>query len=149
MSFKPKSCVPPCKYPGVILPTGSGHRKDCPAHQEWLDRKAPKPRPPAPRRPVNDEDVDEALLALVWRTEPMNFGQWCNALRDAGMYPANKPEWASIFRRLDVLENEGLIEVERTSDDNLSQMILTDAGADRVRAKLDENRGLLRLQEEG
>jgi DNA-binding PadR family transcriptional regulator len=96
---------------------------------------------------VNDEDVDEQLLGLIWRTEPMTFGQWCNALRDAGMYPANKPEWASLFRRLDVLENEGLVEVERTSDDSLSQMQLTDAGADRVRASLDRNRGLFRALE--
>jgi len=45
--YKPEDCGPPCKYPAATLPTGSGHHKDCLAHQRWVANgrtwRAPSP----------------------------------------------------------------------------------------------------------
>ena len=33
-TFKPDDCA--CRYPAKIFPTGSGHERECLAHQRWI-----------------------------------------------------------------------------------------------------------------
>jgi hypothetical protein len=85
----------------------------------------------------------EKLLGLIWSSEPIDFSSLCEALRDAGMYPESKPEWGKVFRALDDLASDGLIEIEKLGG-KFSAAQLTHAGADRVRGALDAQRPLLR-----
>lgn len=49
--------------------------------------------------------------------------------------------WREVFATLEWLEHQRLVVIER-SGRSIESLILTDAGADRIRANLDEERGL-------
>lgn len=85
-----------------------------------------------------DEDV---VLAAIGSTEPSSFSEFCRALKDCPM-KGDREGWREVFATLEWLEHQGLVTIER-SGRSIESLILTDAGADRIRAKLDTGRGLL------
>jgi hypothetical protein len=90
-------------------------------------------------------DVDTVLEA-IGSTEASDFNDLCRGL--GSNLPEERSEWADLFRTIEEAEREGLVEVERddvSGKQRIATVILTPAGADRVRAKLDSQRGLLGL----
>jgi len=85
-----------------------------------------------------DEDI---VLAAIGSTEPSTFNEFCRALKGC---PAkgDREGWREVFATLECLEHQRLVIIER-EERRIESLILTDAGADRIRAKLDEGRGLL------
>lgn len=76
--------------------------------------------------------MDEIIiLRAIPSTEEASFGEFCNNL--GSDKPENKSEWAQLFRQLDKLETDDLIEIERAGR-NIDTLILTEAGAAKVRA---------------
>lgn len=86
---------------------------------------------------------DDKVLAAIGSTEETSFNEFCQAL--AGDCPDGKDEWREMFARLRRLENDGLIEVSKL-DGKIDGLILSEAGANRIRAKLDARRGLLTIE---
>lgn len=74
------------------------------------------------------------ILRAIPSTECASFGEFCNAL--GSDKPTDRDEWRVLFLQLEKLEADGLVEIERLSD-KIDTLILTDAGADKVR---EENR---------
>lgn len=91
--------------------------------------------------PTNDE-----ILAAILSTEPATFGEFCNDLPDCPV-KGERAEWAELFRQLEGLEKQGLVEIERANrGGSIESLMLTGEGAARVkRAKLDRR---LKDQEE-
>lgn len=90
-------------------------------------------------------EVDDVLTA-VGSTATADFNDLCRGL--GANLPQERAEWADLFRTIEQAEREGLVEVDRddvSGKQRIATVILTPAGADRVRAKLDANRGLLGL----
>jgi hypothetical protein len=85
-----------------------------------------------------DEDV---VLAAIGSTEPSSFNEFCRALKDCPR-KGDTAGWREVFATLEWLEHQKLIVIDRKGR-SIESLILTDAGADRIRAKLDEGRGLL------
>jgi hypothetical protein len=83
--------------------------------------------------------IDE-ILSAIGSTEPSTFGEFCSALKDCPE-KGDREAWAEIFGLLKEAEELGLVEVERTGK-LIDSLVLTDVGADRVRAKFDGRRGL-------
>ena len=83
----------------------------------------------------------DVILAAIGSTESSTFSEFCRALKDC---PAkgDTAGWREVFETLNDLERQGLVVIER-EERRIESLILTDAGADRIRAKLDEGRGLL------
>lgn len=86
--------------------------------------------------------TDDTILAAIASTSETSFSEFCQALGDD--CPDGKDEWREMFARLRRLENEGLIEVSKL-DGKIDGLILSEAGANRIRAKLDARRGLLTI----
>jgi hypothetical protein len=86
---------------------------------------------------------DDKVLAAIGSTEETSFNEFCQALADG--CPDGRDEWREMFARLRRLENEGLIEVSKL-DGKIDGLILSEAGANRIRAKLDARRGLLTIE---
>lgn len=81
----------------------------------------------------------DTVLAAVGSTEPSDFNDLCRGL---GCHvPQERSEWADLFRTIEECEQDGLVEVSRL-EGKIDTIMLTKDGADRVRAKLDANRGL-------
>lgn len=85
---------------------------------------------------------DDKILSAIGSTEETSFNEFCQALADD--CPDNKDEWREMFQTLRRLENEGFIEVSKL-DRKIDGLILSEAGANRIRAKLDARRGLLSI----
>lgn len=86
---------------------------------------------------------DDKVLMCIGSTEETSFSEFCQAL--AGDCPEGKDEWREMFQQLRRLESGGLIEVSKL-DGKIDGMILTEAGASRIRDKLDRRRGLLSIE---
>lgn len=90
-------------------------------------------------------DID-TVLAAVGATECSDFNDLCRGL--GSNRPQERGEWADLFRTIEQAERDGLVEVSRIEVDGqkrIDTLILTEEGANRVRAKLDSKRGLLGL----
>jgi len=85
-----------------------------------------------------DEDV---ILAAIGSTEPSTFNEFCRALKDCPM-KGDTAGWREVFATLEWLEHQKLVVIERNGR-SIESLILTDAGADRIREKMDKGRGLL------
>ena len=85
---------------------------------------------------------DDKVLSAIGSTSETSFSEFCQALE--GDCPEGKDEWREIFQTLRRLGDEGLIEVSRDGN-RIEGMILTEAGANRIRAKMDSRRGLLSI----
>jgi hypothetical protein len=85
-----------------------------------------------------DEDI---ILSAIGSTEPSTFGEFCSALKDC---PAkgDREGWREVFATLEWLEHQELVTIER-SGRSIESLMLTSAGANRIREKLDKRRGLL------
>lgn len=75
---------------------------------------------------------EEIILQAIPSTEPADFREFCQAL--GSERPENSAEWSVLFRQLEKLEVDELVEVERTRG-KIDTLILTEAGAARVRSK--------------
>lgn len=87
-----------------------------------------------------DEDEDN-ILAAIGSTEPSTFNEFCRGLKDCPP-KGDTAGWREIFATLEWLEHQKLVVIERNGR-SIESLILTDAGADRIRGKLDASRGLL------
>jgi hypothetical protein len=85
-----------------------------------------------------DQDV---VLAAIGSTEPSTFNEFCRSLKDCPR-KGDTAGWREVFATLERVEHQGLVVIER-EERRIESLILTHAGADRIRAKLDEGRGLL------
>ena len=83
---------------------------------------------------------EEIILSAIGSQEPSTFSEFCSALDDN--CPEEKSEWAKLFRALEELQRHGFVEIEKTGG-KVDTLILTEAGANRIREKLDSKRGLL------
>jgi len=81
----------------------------------------------------------DTVLAAASSAEPSDFNELCRGL--GGDCPQDRAEWATLFRTIEECERNGLMEVSRL-DGRIDTVILTEAGAAQVRAKLDAKRGL-------
>ena len=84
----------------------------------------------------------EVILAAIGSTEPRPFSGFCRALGDHCPDQGDTAGWRGVFQALRNAESLGLIIVRRDGKD-IESLRLTEAGADRIRTKLDERRGLL------
>jgi hypothetical protein len=84
---------------------------------------------------------EDNILAAIGSTEPSSFNEFCSGLKDC---PAkgDREGWREVFATLEWLERQKLVVIER-SGRSIESLILTDAGADRIREKMDKGRGLL------
>jgi len=85
--------------------------------------------------------MEDAILAAIGSTEPSTFNEFCRGLKDCPT-KGDTAGWREVFTTLDKLEREKLVKIERNGR-SIESLILTDAGADRIREKLDNGRGLL------
>jgi len=90
---------------------------------------------------------EDGILAAIGSTEPSTFNEFCRSLKDC---PAkgDTAAWRELFATLEWLEHQQLVRIER-SGRSIESLILTDAGADRIRSKLDNTKGLFRLIDSG
>jgi hypothetical protein len=84
---------------------------------------------------------EDTVLASIGSQEPSSFGEFVGALGDDR--PSEKSEWRELFNILRQLEQHGFVEISRAGN-LIDSLILTEAGANRIREKLDAGRGLLR-----
>ena len=84
---------------------------------------------------------EDNVLAAIGSTESSSFNEFCRSLKDCPR-KGDTAGWREVFATLEYLEHQGLVAIERDGR-SIESLILTDAGADRIRAKLDEGRGLL------
>jgi hypothetical protein len=82
------------------------------------------------------------LLRAVGSQEPSTFNEFCRGL--AGDIPTCTPEWSALFRQVENCETEEWIEVSRHNG-RIESLQLTQAGADKVRAHLDQSKPLFNL----
>jgi hypothetical protein len=87
-------------------------------------------------------EEEDGILAAIGSTEPSSFSEFCRSLKDC---PAkgDTAAWRELFAALEWLEHQKLIVIER-SGRSIESLILTEDGADRIRGRLDDARGLLR-----
>lgn len=78
-AYRPTDCL--CAYPDRALPTGSGHSKDCPAHQRWQANGNAW-------RPVNDNPLAHTVEAQ----------RIMDDLPDDARLPANAREFVAGLR---------------------------------------------------
>ena len=74
--------------------------------------------------------TEETVLRAIPSTEPADFGEFCYAL--GSEKPDNSTEWALLFRQIEKVEADGLVEVERTHG-KIDTLILTEEGTARVK----------------
>ena len=90
---------------------------------------------------MNTRTLEEnAILAAIGSTEPSTFSEFCRAYKDC---PAkgDTSAWRELFATLEWLEHQKLVVVER-EERRIESLILTDEGADRIRAQMDSGREL-------
>ena len=75
------------------------------------------------------------LLKAIPSTQEASFREVCNALGDDKPEKGVKGEWGKFFSVLKKLERDGLVEISWTGD-QVDSLILTEAGAARVRSGL-------------
>jgi hypothetical protein len=85
---------------------------------------------------------EETVLAAIGSTEETSFNEFCRALGDDCPESGNRNGWREVLSHLGTLERHGFIEISRTQG-KIDAMILTAAGANRIRENLDRRRGLL------
>jgi DNA-binding transcriptional ArsR family regulator len=83
--------------------------------------------------------TEDTILSAIGSTEPSDFNEFCRGL--GADCPDDREGWREVFNHLRILEQHGFIEVSRTGN-KIDSMILTKAGANRIREKLDSRRGL-------
>ena len=71
------------------------------------------------------------LLKAIPSTEPADFRDLCNAL--GSDKPDDREGWSDMFNTLRSLEKDGLVEISWFHNNNIDTLILTEAGAARVR----------------
>lgn len=76
--------------------------------------------------------TQETILAAIGSTEETSFNEFCRALGGDCPESGDKDGWREVFDHLRVLERHGFIEVSRV-EGKIDSMILTEAGANRVR----------------
>lgn len=79
------------------------------------------------------------LLKAISSTEATTFSELCLGLGENK--PEAKDEWRELFIALEELEKQELVEVDRKNG-KIETLMLTEAGADRIRAELDKDRPL-------
>jgi hypothetical protein len=87
----------------------------------------------------------EAILLTVANTEDTTFNELLRGIvENGGDVPSNKGEWAQLFRLLEEMEREKLIEVHRTKG-KMDGIIMLEAGSaaakDLRERKADEKDG--------
>lgn len=87
--------------------------------------------------------TDETVLAAIGSTEETTFNEFCNALAGDCPDAGDRDGWRAVFNFLRLLEQHGFVEISRTGG-KIDTMMLTEAGANRIREKMDGRRGLLR-----
>jgi DNA-binding transcriptional ArsR family regulator len=81
---------------------------------------------------MNDELLD--ILRACSSTEPATFSEFLRGLPDIPER-GDKPAWSALFRKLDILERDGYIDVERDGNNRIETLRLTDAGISEVRGE--------------
>jgi len=84
--------------------------------------------------------TEDQILSAIGSTEPSSFSEFCRALSDC---PArgDTAAWREVFAALEWCEHQGWVVIER-SGRSIESLILTKAGANKIREKLDKSRGL-------
>ncbi len=85
--------------------------------------------------------TSDDILAAIGSTETSDFNDFCSGLGADRPDAGDRAGWREVFTLLGDCEREGLVEVERVGG-KVETLILTEAGAAKVRAKLDAKRGL-------
>jgi hypothetical protein len=85
-------------------------------------------------------DVD-AVLAAIGFKEASDFSEFCRGLGDDCPAAGDKKKWHAVWRALDEAVELGLCEVHRVKG-RFDTAQLTEEGANRIREKLDRERGL-------
>ena len=104
---------------------------------------------------MKPQTLREAILLAVGSREPRDFCEFCIALSLLEYLPAKgahheRQEWRMVMRTIRRLEEEGMLVVERErieGRDMIQSMRLTENSAGFVCKMLDDERGLLNLQE--
>lgn len=76
---------------------------------------------------------EKKILETIPSTEPADFREFCQGLEDLRPEKGDSRGWATLFRFLDRLEQEGLIEQEKTKG-RMESIVLTAEGKDLVRS---------------
>jgi hypothetical protein len=93
------------------------------------------------------EKIVDGLMKCIGSTEPSTFNEFCRALQERDLLPPKsdqeewKTVWARIHSKLEHLERQGLIDVDRVGG-KIDSLQLTEAGADMIREEMDKERGL-------
>lgn len=90
---------------------------------------------------VGVEMTTDDILAAISSTSISDFGEFCSGLGADRPEAGDRAGWREVFTLLGDCERDGLVEVERV-DGKIETLILTPAGAGKVRAKSDSKRGL-------
>lgn len=72
------------------------------------------------------------VLRAISSTEPSTFSEFCRGLSDCPER-GDREAWAEVFDTLEAVETLGLIEIERDRSNRIETLILTEAGAARVK----------------
>lgn len=83
-------------------------------------------------------DLDRILGAI--RSEATTFPEFCRNLKECPKR-GDREAWRAVFAGLEQLRTDGLVTIIRQAGE-IQSLQLTPAGADRVRAQLDAERGL-------
>lgn len=76
------------------------------------------------------------VLKAIGSTEASMFNEFCSQLGDNCPEKGDKTAWSTLFRIIDQAEERNLVEVNRVGR-NIESLILTESGADYVRANPD------------
>lgn len=87
---------------------------------------------------------EETILAAIGSQEPSTFNEFLRALGDDCPERGDKDGWRELFAALEYSERSGLVEIERVQR-KIDSLILTEAGAARVREQLDGKKGLFSM----
>jgi hypothetical protein len=87
---------------------------------------------------------EDQILSAIGSTEPSDFNEFCRGLAADCPESGDREGWREVFSHLRILEQHGFVTVSRTGN-KIDSMILTSAGANRIREKLDNKRGLLSM----
>jgi DNA-binding transcriptional ArsR family regulator len=87
---------------------------------------------------------EEVILSAIGSTEETTFSEFCSALGGDCPESGGREGWREVFNHLRILERHGFVEISR-SGNKIDSMVLTEAGANRIREKLDNQRGLLTM----
>jgi hypothetical protein len=73
------------------------------------------------------------LLKAIRSAEPSDFSDLCNALGDDKPERGDRDGWSDLFNTLRSLEKDGLVQISWFHNKNVDSLMLTEAGAARVR----------------